>query len=210
VILQSVLADLCLDVYDPVTPGVFDRFFRIGDATFGMKIIDGSVAVIVFAGTENASDFLHDLDVLPYDHPQLGTVHAGFWEPMQAVFDTLREFMDGDVVIAGHSLGAAHAALLCGLCAINDIPVAQLFLLASPRVGDDQFTKILRDHIGRGGASFKNGIDPVPDVPLDFNAPLPITVIHVAPSGLDEIDPIAWHSCHLYVGWFASKPHSHK
>lgn len=200
-ITASQAAQLCQAIYDPVTPNTFDQIVKCAGITAGIQQRDGQT-IIAFAGSENVKDWLRDFRALPYDHPQLGTVHMGFYAGMGDAFVLLRPFLTGRVVISGHSLGCAHASILAGLCAINNIPVDQLFLFAPPRPGYKHLADLVRGHV-KTIVAFRNGPDPVPEVPLyipliaEFVPICNVTEIHQPPE--DQFDPFAWHAIFLYV-----------
>ena len=189
------LARLCQSIYDP-QPGDFQSILEIGDAHMGIAEVEG-YTVICFRGTVNAADWLADLDAVPVKHATLGTLHAGFAKPMQDVFYALAPHYRSQVVITGHSLGAAHAALLAGLYRMAGIPVERLVLFACPNAGYERLAEVLEPI---NAVSYRNEIDPVPIVPmLPYVPPVPHTIVCTRPEGWEILDPISWHSINLYV-----------
>lgn len=195
-------------IYNPITPGVFSQTWVIEGVTVGYALING-VATFTFAGSQYFTDWLRNFNAAPTNHPQLGHIHTGMWKGMETVFSTLRPFMLGTIAIAGHSLGAAHAAFLAALCAINDIPVAQVFLFAPPRPGYLKMREILAAHVGQIYA-YRNGEDPVtglaptlPDEPWCDVADL-IPLNQKPEYGI--FNPIGFHSCALYLAGIRAMP----
>ncbi len=196
---QSVLVDLVSASYDPIRPDTFEPILFSGDAVACLKQIDDTLTISI-PGTENLANVMTDIDIERFDHPVLGSLHAGFWRPIQGMGEALLPKLKEakKISIAGHSEGAARAALLAAWCYLNGIQVDQLSLYACPRPGFLKLSIILQSHV-ENALSFHNGIDPVPSVPLfPYNDPLPKIRLGMAPGGLDDIDPVAWHSMNLY------------
>mgnify|MGYP001600721777 CR=1 FL=1 len=182
----------CLCIYAPVTPNVFSKVLQVGDITVGVVYQNGCTA-IVLPGSESLEDWLADLDALPHTVPQLDMVHWGLWQGMEAVFAAVKPLIVGDLYLTGHSKGAAQAANLAALCVINSVPVRFLAMFESPAPGGQQYADFMKRHI-TSYFSTRNGLDPVPDVPLaPFVTPLPQTDLHMAPAGLRKAVPTDWH-----------------
>lgn len=202
-------ANLCHLVYGTIPKDVFSQSWSIDGVNVGYALMPDGTHTFTFAGSENNQDWLNDFDAIPFGHPQLGTLHAGFWRGMEDTFNVLRAPLlaaNGVISIQGHSLGCAHASILSALCAINKIPVAQLILFAPPRPGYRTIRDIIENHVPVIRA-FQNGKwpfrDPVPDVPetipgfpwmqiADYES------VCVRPSGLAKLNPFSYHSIVLY------------
>jgi hypothetical protein len=154
---------LAKSIYAPIDPGTFSMVSEVEGVTVGYAVIDGC-RTFTFAGSECKEDWIRDFRAVPVDTGALGVVHEGFWIGMLATFEALRPLLVGDISIQGHSLGCAHASILAGLCALNEIPVAQLCLFAPPRPGYQQLRDIVQNHVSKIPA-FRNGIDEVPEWP---------------------------------------------
>jgi hypothetical protein len=201
--------DLCHAIYAPITPGMFARTWSFGGINVGYALIDGC-ATFTFAGSECTRDWLRDFKAIPFTHPTLGTLHLGFWEGMEGVLDELRPYFTDDVPVSiqGHSLGCAHAAIFAGLCAKNGLRVDQLCLFAPPRTSYQTLRDILDVHVGQILA-FRNGFDPVPEVP--FAIPLIEPWVDIAdlitltewPE--DRYDVFAYHDIKLYQAGIAKR-----
>lgn len=107
------------------------------------------------------------------------------------------------VYIAGHSLGAAEAALYAFDRIKRGLRVDGLFLFGCPRPGN----RVIADHLLGVGlkASVRNGRDLVTEVPLNLEllgdsyvAPMAQTEGNAAPAPGDEWGPFAWHHIELY------------
>ena len=196
-------AQLCQDIYAPVTQHSFDRLFSAGMVEVGYSLIDG-VSCFTFRGSACSEDWLRNFDAVPFLHPKLGTVHRGFLEGMEDTFTTLKPHMGKTVCVQGHSLGAAHAAIFAGLCAVNDVYVEQLTLLAPPRPGyQTRLRDLVQGNVHKKYA-FVNGLDPVPHVPcslphMPWTHVAPLFYINEKPEGIEEILPVHYHSVALYV-----------
>lgn len=197
-IRQLVLVDLVCQSYSPIPDGVFDRVLQYEDATACLKRVDDTL-VIAMPGTEDFANVMSDLEIEPYHHPVLGEIHMGFYKPIPGLGALLLPYLQNGLAIsiAGHSLGAARAALLACWLKISGITVDQLSLYACPRIG----THIIEDYLLANipnGISFVNGIDPVPDLPPEYDSPYPAIKVIADPGGVADIDPARWHSCALY------------
>lgn len=190
-------AQYCKAIYNPITPNTFSKIVSVVPLQAGIADIDG-VRVVAFPGSQTRIDWLRDLNAQPFDHPELGMIHAGMWEGMDDFFAAIKDDLVGELVFVGHSLGCARAAYLAGLCSVAGIPVSKLFLFAPPRCSFDVLPMMLSGLV----EAYRNGVDPVPMVPF-FLPPLedwhPIgsyTQIFVTPQ--NPIDIFAWHSIDLY------------
>lgn len=184
----------CICCYDPIKPNTFGKVVQVEDVTVCLIFLPGKT-VVIFPGSEQfIRDWVeHDFLALPYEHPQLGTLHMGFWGGMQAVYTAVAPLLVGDVYVGGHSLGAARAALFSALCKLGGVEVKYTALFEPPRVGCKTFADLM-PHCTRGSFSSINLLDPVPDLPLEpFLPPLPTTQLATRPSGLEAINPIDYH-----------------
>ena len=146
-------AELCQSIYGKVKPGIFDKVFTANQITVGVAIV-GDTFTVSFAGSESTFDWIRDFIPVPYDHPDLGTVHQGFWDGMDGVWMEVSPLLgQGKLSIQGHSLGGAHAALFAGLCAVNHVPIDQVVLFAPPRPGYHKLKSIVQH-----GCSARSGI----------------------------------------------------
>ncbi len=201
-ISPAYAAWLCNAIYSPVTPGVFSDVQSFDAVTMGVSTAN-SMTCVTFAGSESGLDWLRDFEAVPFAHPELGTIHAGFWQGMEAAFEALRPKLSGQIAIQGHSLGCAHAAILAGLCAVNGIPVDQLTLFAPPRPGYATLRDLVQGHVGKVLA-YRNGPDPVPEVPvtlpgLPWEPIADLIRLEESPGGIEALDPARWHSIGLYL-----------
>ncbi len=203
-ISPAYAAWLCNAIYSPVTPDVFSDVQNFDAVTVGVSMANG-MTCITFAGSESGLDWLRDFEAVPFAHPQLGTIHEGFWQGMEAAFGCVRYLLktSGPIAIQGHSLGCAHASILAGLCAVNGIPVDQLTLFAPPRVGYIRFVELVQAHVKKV-LPVRNGIDPVPGVPVEL-PDMPwrqfdgMVRVKQWPKWYLAWDPARWHSIGLYL-----------
>ena len=168
---------------------------------------DEKIAFVSFRGTEDATDWAHDLDALyePYGFaPGAGDVHLGFHEVYKTlrptVLDALEEASkDCDhVIVTGHSLGGALAVLAAPDLAVNTAAkrIPKLLAFAGPRAGLLEFHRFFNRLMPICYRVVSSG-DIVPHVP--FFIP-PFVYEHVGvevkvDGGQD--DPIKAHSLDL-------------
>lgn len=191
------LASLCEAIYAPA-PGLFDSIFDNGSVCVGKLARDGKI-ILAFRGSKTGLDWLHDFEAIPVSVAGLGTVHAGFYDGIVDCYNILGLTSDVPLIITGHSLGCAHAAIIAKLCLNAGIKVEQLYMFEPPRVGYQDF------HDGLQSIpdikAWCNGLDPVPHVPItlpDFPwVQFPLIHIFERPEGLEEFIPTDWHSIAL-------------
>lgn len=164
-ISHLILAQLSSDIYDK--PEVFDKYWTADDVIVGLKVVDG-VNVIVLRGSMTAEDWLRDGDVIPVWHKDLGFVHAGFVQGMDAVFvEVCKALNDNPNEITGHSLGGARARILAALFTVNKIPFQQIWTFGSPKPAFENLKRIIeKSGAVHGSSRFFNDI--VPTTPLSI------------------------------------------
>jgi hypothetical protein len=108
------------------------------NAALCVRFRSGAVAV-AFRGTQTTEDAIVNMDTTLVQNPfHAGRVHRGFLERYQELRDELRHVLDGwnvcrtDLLVTGHSLGAALATL-----ATFDWRPARAIVFGSPKVGDE-------------------------------------------------------------------------
>ncbi|CAM9390329.1 unnamed protein product [Scytosiphon promiscuus] len=145
--------------------------------------------VITFSGTDPKSikNWIDDLEAAPIahayqDHCEDCKVHRGFLAAYQAVQDQiravvadhLRENPGAEILITGHSLGGALAALCfldlqvtLGLgLGSHPVPFAPVYIFGAPRVGNEAFATFAISH-GVPIYRVVHHRDPVPHVPFE-------------------------------------------
>jgi hypothetical protein len=165
----------------PVAPDVAASL----DNRFGWVCIDPSCGrlIVAFRGTQTAGDWLDDLDFVSEAYRPIaggGTVHQGFQHVYYAVRDNVlrlvREHCGSirEVLVTGHSLGAALAALalpdivnvLRGQSGVPSDLKITLYNLASPRVGHADFKSFFNARFSCWRIA--NTWDLVPNVPPEL------------------------------------------
>jgi hypothetical protein len=99
-------------------------------------------AVLVFRGTTGFRNWLLDLDVRPEKLGASATVHRGFSEALQHIWNLLQPALDGleaPCFFTGHSMGGA----LAQLAATRFRPRA-VYCFGAPRVGDQGYVDLMR------------------------------------------------------------------
>jgi hypothetical protein len=180
-------------IYSPIQTAKFDHVLTVGDLTAGVAYDAGGNTIVALPGSQRRIDFEDDAEMLPFDAGPLGMVHTGSYRGMPALFEAMRPYLKGELSIAGHSLGAMRAGQLAGLCAIDNVPVAQLFMFEPARPGYARLGGLVRAHVPFILGT-RNARDFVPDMPLDWPFPYRhivdlVDLDHPAPG----IDPIEDH-----------------
>ena len=156
-------AGLCYHTY--FTPGAFDQIIDSNGVYAGIKQYDDCTA-IAFRGSTTITDWHRDFEAEMVDDPQLGKVEAGFLQGLREAL-IFTAFNKTPIVATGHSLGAARALLFAGDMSVSHLAIPlRVVTFGSPRPGAQKLKDILKNV---PICSYKNGDDPVTDVP--FNLP---------------------------------------
>lgn len=120
--------------------------------------------IICFRGSITLEDWMRDAHAEMISFPVVGLVHSGFIEGMPQAMSRIKGMTrPNTIVLTGHSLGAARAAIFAGMI---EGKAAQVTIFGCPRPGAEQLKNMLQN---TPITSFKNRADPVTDVPF----PLP-------------------------------------
>lgn len=153
----------------------FDRGSNDDGVCWALRRLDG-VDVLVLRGSTTLLDWLRDFDFVrnPFRHRDLGAVHAGFFLGMPEMWAEARAMVGANVIVAGHSLGAARAAILTGLMVLDGRPPARRVVFGEPYPGLQNFADLIR---AVPAASYcagdAHGHDLVTDVPFPLPPELP-------------------------------------
>ena len=172
--------------------------------------------VIAIPGTKREiGEWLRDFDAWPVWDGDLGICHRGFrdgaWELWRRSPLSLRGLgrppgsqerrpalnsvdFGGGAIVVGHSLGGALALLLAGILVARRTPPAAVVTFGAPRCGSWKLRRLLSPIAVR---SYRNGDDPVPDVPW-----LPGVYLHPRRQieiGTPADDPLADHHIGAYL-----------
>jgi hypothetical protein len=211
---DALIVSLCAAIYDAtalVDPS-WDHFDLGADdgVCYGLKKLDGC-DVVVFRGSITLQDWLRDLFVLPLptlipELTRIGHVHAGFFLGMEKVWGELRPLITQPVIVSGHSLGAARAAILTGLMVKDGRPPIARVVFGEPKPGLSDLAALIEAIPAR---SYRNGDalhhDVITDVPMtlppmQFVHPTPIVPVCAEPTGglFAQLGAFAYHHIQLY------------
>jgi len=213
-ISDALCASLCQDIYSPTALiGEWDHFDLGADdgVCWALKKIDG-YDIVVFRGSITAQDWLRDVYVLPFGQvsplkTRIGHVHAGFFLGMEHMWGELLPMLGNPVIVTGHSLGAARAAILTALMVTDGHPPQARVVFGEPKPGLIDLADLIKDIPAR---SYRNGDatyhDVVTDVPMtlppqQFVHPTPIVPVCAEPTGdlFSRLGAFAYHHIQLYV-----------
>lgn len=192
------LAELCAASYKPAYQ--WDNAWSAQDIHVAHKLIEG-IDVIVFRGSVDYIDWVRDFKGIPEKHPRLGWCHDGFLDYMDLVFEEVMAVIGRDIIVTGHSLGAARASILAGLLVSHGSKLVARVVFGEPRPGFNQLATILRQS-GAQLRSYRNGSDPVTQVPELFGRyvhPSPLIALHAEPQRHDDMDVLRYHDIDLYL-----------
>jgi pimeloyl-ACP methyl ester carboxylesterase len=120
--------------------------------------------VVAFRGTKNIRDVLTDADAWR-ENIKGCSVHKGFYASLTTVFSRVEAAVNQNpnlpVIITGHSLGGALAALAAYRCQWN---VHSVYTFGQPRTGDRNFAA-LYDRLPFPSYRVTNGADLIPWIP---------------------------------------------
>lgn len=141
---------------------------------------EDGLSIVAFRGSASLIDWFRDFQAIPHlpvKQQQIGLVHEGFFIDVMQVAPAIQEDLAGkEVVLAGHSKGAAEAQLLAALMVAAGTPPVQLVTFGAPRCG---FGRLQETMHGLPGSDFVNAPDPVPPLPIPYLHPRPTTQLGV-------------------------------
>ena len=176
-------AKMCAGISDGVYytgDKMFEHFSKYMHTTQTMSLLENSNAqgiafldsedrlVFVFRGTEadQTEDLVADAKVWATASDTVGMVHTGFKQELdklwEQVTDCVISMPSNQIVVTGHSLGAAMATLCASRLTQAGYDV-HLYTFGSPKVGDASWAKQFN---GVNAYRFVNNNDLVTQVPL--------------------------------------------
>lgn len=185
-------ADLCRIVARSYTTATW----WAGEMSALYTVADGA-RVIAIPGTKHGEidEWLRDFDAWPVWDRWLGVCHRGFrdgaWDLWRR--SPLASVDFGGAIVTGHSLGGALAILLGAIMTVERTPPRAIVTFGAPRCASWKVRRLLRPIAMR---CYRNGDDPVPDVPW-----LPGVYVHPRRQieiGTPAPDPISDHHIGAY------------
>jgi hypothetical protein len=186
--------------WDVLDPGPDDNIYWSLKKTAGFDII-------TFRGSITAHDWLDDIRAIPYV-TRIGTVHKGFYDGMEHMWNDVKKSITQPACVTGHSLGAARADILAGLMTVDGMPPVKLSVFGEPKPGFEDFGKLINSIPGtsyrNGNATFKDIVTEVPITLRPFDAfvhrkKLVDVDAEPMPNTLDDLSVFAFHHIELYV-----------
>jgi hypothetical protein len=204
---DALIASFCGMLYKPtaVIAG-FDHFDAGLDdgVCWALKRLPG-FDLVIFRGSITLADWLADFRAIAVPS-RIGHVHSGFYSGMERAWGEARALIAQPVIVSGHSLGAARAAVMAALMTVDGAQPAARVVFGEPKPGLMDFAAIVKSVPAR---SYRNGDgihhDLVTDVPFSFPPlqyvhPTPIVPVRCRPEsdGFEEMGVFAWHHIELY------------
>lgn len=165
--------------------------------------------VVVLRGSLEPRDWIVDLFAAPFPDHRFGPVHHGFLLGMDHAWSDVKKVLSGlPVVLAGHSLGAARAAILNAIMLAEGVRPAMRFAFGEPRPGFQTLAGLLTQ---TPCAIYCNGDDDGHDLVTEVPFTMPPTFDY-RPSGTVQSvcggwsglrdDLFRYHHAPLYVKAF--------
>src|SRR5258708_804403 len=112
---------ICSALYDRPDDKTYSDAIWPTDGAYAAIRRQGNIDVVVWRGSVTPLDWFEDLgSEVPLWDKELGHCAAGFLGGMRANAKHIDQTVGSDVIVTGHSLGAAHAALYAAhLCALR-------------------------------------------------------------------------------------------
>jgi len=128
---------------------------------------------VVFRGTDSIKDWLFDILFNKVKLPDGSRVHKGFYKQLKTeitkldscVLELLNKHSDYEIIITGHSLGAALATIYGYLLSNKIDKNISVISFASPKVGNKKFSKFFSNKSNLKHYRFTNDNDIVPMLP---------------------------------------------
>lgn len=211
---DKLVVSLCESIYSPTAlVGPWDRFdVGLDDGVcYALRKLDG-FDIVVFRGSITAQDWIRDLHA-EIIQTRIGHVHEGFFAGMEQIWRELRPLLTQPVIVAGHSLGAGRAAILCGLMVKDGVTPVRRVVCGEPKPGLIDLANLIQ---AIPAASYRNGDarnhDLVTDVPFSFPPlqyvhPTPVVEVCAEPTGpmFERLGAFAYHHIELYVAALAAQ-----
>lgn len=169
----------------------------------------GTVDVIILRGSTTPQDWVRDFEAVadPFTHSALGPVHPGFLAGIEDAYAAMKPLLRADVIVCGHSLGAARAAILTGLMVDDNHAPRARVVFGEPRPGFAPLAKLIASVPAR---SYRNGngilYDLITEVPIamgpeNYVHPCPLTHVceEPGPDWTKQWGVFAWHAMPLYL-----------
>jgi triacylglycerol lipase len=187
--------------------GFVGRLSSVADTQF-VSAVSSKFAVLAFRGTESndPDDIIVDAQLQLKDKGWGDTakVHGGFKKALIGEKDVIKnkvltavDALDSNkpLFICGHSLGGALAVLCADLLRAErpKIIIAAIYTYGQPRVGDDDFAKVIDKPYGGRHFRFVNNRDGVPRAPVGGGYSHSGRVAYFNDVGKLRMDPPLWY-----------------
>lgn len=192
-------AQLSAAIYD--AGGTWDHRWEVQGIVCGHVHEDG-VDVLAFRGSVTVEDWMDNADAWPRWDRELGFVHRGFLDGMDALLAQVIPVLTPGcpIAVTGHSLGGARARIAAAKLLVRKFPVSRLVTFGSPKPAFVNLARVIQK-AGIDHRSYRNCNDPVPLVPgilPEWQHTEPWTALAARP-GREDLDPLRDHFIARYV-----------
>jgi predicted lipase len=196
---------ICATLYDDSAPSGFWSNIWATDGAYAALTHSNGYDVVVWRGSVTKLDFLEDFaSEVPIWDKELGHCAYGFHQGMRQSQPAIDAVIgQNPIIVTGHSLGAAHAALYAAHLIAIGKPLVALTNFGEPRPGFERIRDLLKNTQVH---SYRNNSDPVTEVPtigignadlyVHSNKLIPLSV---SPPANDPWGPLQDHHIDLYI-----------
>lgn len=176
-------------------------------STNGFWAEQNEFVLLVFRGTQEPTDILTDVDVVlepsPSEWKISGRTHRGFTSGALSVRKYAKtaaiyaQKINKPLLLTGHSLGGAIAALTAVELERNQLPVHTVWSFGAPKMGDTDFTRSVQRMLGDRWQTLNQPNDPIPLLPFaNRDKPALNRLAEKFGSVLPLIDTLAAHAAY--------------
>lgn len=169
------LCELCWEAYNE--PLSFDQ------AGTHIRITkEDGYTVVAFRGSMSVLDWVRNLIFSPFD----ASTHAGFMASAVRAWGPIPS--EGEIILTGHSAGGAIAQLVASMFVSGGKVPASLVTFGTPRICPLIFDSISDLLANVPGTDYRNGDDPVPQLPVGLRHPRSVTQLGTSSFGIISVE----------------------
>ena len=140
---------------------------------FGMAVKTKDKFIIAFRGTDDRSDVISDINVIPLYKKKYGWIHRGVYNAAEELIGQVKnaiKYLNADnkpIYITGHSLGGAMACIAALMLENEGYHISGVITFGAPKCGKSGFKAKFQKEIVHS-KQYMFDRDPVPKVPRGY------------------------------------------